>query len=107
MLVRYDEIHHYDKPNPYDLFDRGIPVYEEEALWPDYGYKRIVSVEHFVLKMLQEVDGVKYLYDSTIEGRLLAVSHKYWIKCEESPNDVLDRFKEALNYLGYVHHSKS
>ena len=96
MLDRYDTIHHYEG----DYFDSNrTPVYEEVALWPELGYKKIVSVDYFVLKMLKELNGVKYLYDSIIEGCLLAVSHKYWIKCNEEPRVVLNRAREALKII--------
>jgi hypothetical protein len=115
ILDRYDEVHHYryfdymgrecdryhsDSMNPEH---KPIPVYEEEALFEEHGYKKIVSVDSFVMRMIYELSDCKYLYEDIIVGCLLAVSHRYWMKCEEPPSVVLNRCREALCNIYDIH----
>ncbi len=44
--------------------------------------KNIVSIEHFCVKVLQNMQGTKYFYNDILIGAIDYVSHKYQIKCE-------------------------
>lgn len=102
MLDRYDEIDHYEGR---DFFsgNKGTPVYTEDVLKEKYGEKKIISVDSFVLMMLNDCNGLKYMYEETIEGCLLHVSHTKWVKCKEPPSKVIERFREAYSQLCKYH----
>lgn len=63
--------------------------------------KQIVSIEHFCLKVIKTVNGVRYLYNNLLIGAIDAVSHKYQIKCKESYKEVFDFVGEKLKELGW------
>lgn len=63
--------------------------------------KRIVSMEHFCCKVLQEVQGIKYFYNDILIGAIDEVSHKYQIKCKESYKDVFDFISNKFREFGW------
>lgn len=103
MELSFNTVHHYryeDKNGnevPSSYFGaKAIPVDDEQHFMDKYGPKKIVSMETFVIYMIQELSTFKYLYPDTIVACLHAVSYKKHIKCEESAETVLDRCKMAL-----------
>ena len=62
--------------------------------------KKIVPIEYFCVNFLQEIQGVKYLYNDILIGAIDAVSHKEQIKCKESYKEVFDFICDTLRELG-------
>lgn len=67
----------------------------------DFENKKIVSIEHFCLEVIKEVNGARYLYNNILIGVIDAVSHKYQIKCKESYKEVFDFVGKKLKELGW------
>lgn len=63
--------------------------------------KKIVPIEFFAFKVIQEINGVKYLYNNHLTGAMDAVSHKYQIKCKETYKEVFDFISDTLRDLGW------
>lgn len=72
-----------------------------ELDYEDSENKKIVSIEMFGVKVLQEINGVPYLYNDHLMGAIDSVSHKYQIKCKESYNEVFDFMCNKLRELGW------
>ncbi len=63
--------------------------------------KKIVPIEIFTFRVLQEINGVKYFYNNILIGAIDAVSHKYQIKCKETYKEVFDFISNKLRELGW------
>ena len=63
--------------------------------------KKIVSMEHFCCKVLQDMQGVKYFYNDILIGAIDEVSHKYQIKCKEKYKEVFDFISNKFRELGW------
>lgn len=72
-----------------------------ELDYEDSENKRIVSIEMFGIKVLQEINGVPYLYNDYLIGAIDCVSHKYQIKCKENYKEVFDFMSKKLRELGW------
>lgn len=69
--------------------------------YEDSENKKVVSIERFGMKVLQEINGVPYLYNDYLIGAIDSVSHKYQIKCKESYKEVFDFMACKLRELGW------
>ena len=65
------------------------------------GNKKVVPIELFCIRVLQEINGVKYLYNNMLIGAMDAVSHKYQIKCNESYKEVFEYIGNTLRDMGW------
>lgn len=63
--------------------------------------KREITKEEFILEVIKEINGSKYLYEDFLIGAIDFVSHKYRIICKESYKEVFDSIKNCLQEVSY------
>lgn len=72
-----------------------------EIYFKDPENKTTVSIENFCIKVIKEVNVMKYFYNDILIGAIDNVSHKYQIKCKESYKEVFDFVSGKLRKLGW------
>ncbi len=72
-----------------------------ELDYEDSANKDIVPIERFCIKVLQDINGVSYLYNDILIGAIDEISHVYQIKCKETYKEVFDFISNKLKELGW------